>query len=147
MEEFTHRVKMFSNLENLENPINPKFCNGREDKKNKRKRQGEEGENSQNPEDQLRKRGRVEVKKKRKLQKFQQENTKKNDNHNMERAVINRLQQTSVTVVKTRKGQKERLIESEYRDGKVVGFCFFGVLGGENWKKNLGQQKLITFET
>ena len=87
MEEFTHRVKMFTNLENSNNP---KFCNGREDKKNKRKRQGEEGdENGQNPEEQLRKRGRVEIKISESNRNFELENENtKNYIHNMDRVIM-----------------------------------------------------------
>ena len=87
MEEFTHRVKMFTNLENSNNP---KFCNGREDKKNKRKRQGEEGDkNGQNPEEQLRKRGRVETKISESNRNFELENENtKNYIHNMDRVIM-----------------------------------------------------------
>ena len=75
---------------NLENSINPKFCNGREDKKNKRKRQGEEGEkNSPNPEEQLRKRGRVETKISESNRNFELENENtKNYIHNMDRVIM-----------------------------------------------------------
>ena len=87
MEEFTHNVKMFTNLENSNNP---KFCNGRENKNNKRKWQGEEGEeNGQNPEEQLRKRGRVEIKISESNRNFELENKNtKNYIHNMDRVIM-----------------------------------------------------------
>ena len=139
---------------NLENSNNPKFCNGREDKKNKRKRQGEEGEkNSQNPEEQLRKRGRVEMKRSESNRNFKLEN-EKTHNHNMYRAVITRLQtkQTPNTVVKTRKDKEEIPIESEQSMDKEMGekigeLWYFWVLGSEKKKKKkLSTKKRYIFE-